>query len=48
VHASRALTEYRGELLPGVYEDWVLQAAACHLDGPLAVEDVCGLAQAGL
>jgi hypothetical protein len=28
VHASRALTEYRGELLPGVYEDWVLQARA--------------------
>jgi DNA-binding SARP family transcriptional activator len=26
VHASRALTDYRGELLPGVYEDWVLQA----------------------
>jgi hypothetical protein len=24
------------------------RAAACHLDGPLAVEDVCGLAQAGL
>src|SRR5262245_29552312 len=26
VHASRALTEYRGDLLPGVYEEWVLQA----------------------
>ena len=28
LHASRALTEYRGDLLPGVYEDWVLQARA--------------------
>lgn len=28
LHASRARTEYRGDLLPGVYEDWVLQARA--------------------
>jgi DNA-binding SARP family transcriptional activator len=28
LHASRALTEYRGDLLPGVYEDWVLPARA--------------------
>src|SRR5579859_2339848 len=28
VHASRAVSEYRGELLPGVYDDWVLQARA--------------------
>ena len=25
-HATRALAEYRGDLLPGVYEDWVLEA----------------------
>ncbi len=25
VHASRAVAEYRGELLPGVYDDWVLR-----------------------
>ena len=27
-HAARALTEYRGQLLPGMYEEWVLQARA--------------------
>ncbi len=26
LHATRALAEYRGDLLPGVYEDWVLEA----------------------
>src|SRR5215469_10366760 len=26
VHASAAIAEYRGELLPGVYEDWLLEA----------------------
>lgn len=26
VHAAAAIAEYRGELLPGVYEDWVLDA----------------------
>jgi DNA-binding SARP family transcriptional activator/tetratricopeptide (TPR) repeat protein len=25
-HASRALDQYRGDFLPGVYEDWVLEA----------------------
>ena len=25
-HAARALAEYRGDLLPGVYDDWVLEA----------------------
>ena len=24
VHATRAIAEYRGDLLPGVYDDWVL------------------------
>jgi len=24
-HAARAITEYRGDLLPGVYDDWVLE-----------------------
>ncbi|HEY2523065.1 MAG TPA: AAA family ATPase [Streptosporangiaceae bacterium] len=27
-HASRAVGEYRGDLLPGVYEDWVLEPRA--------------------
>ncbi len=26
LHATRALAEYRGDLLPGLYEDWVLEA----------------------
>src|SRR5215472_16643168 len=26
VHAALAITEYRGDLLPGVYDDWVLEA----------------------
>jgi DNA-binding SARP family transcriptional activator len=26
LHASRAIAEYRGDLLPGVYDDWVLEA----------------------
>ena len=26
VHATAAIAEYRGELLPGVYEDWLLDA----------------------
>jgi hypothetical protein len=25
VHAARAIAEYRGDLLPGVYDDWVLE-----------------------
>jgi tetratricopeptide (TPR) repeat protein len=25
VHAARAIVEYRGDLLPGVYDDWVLE-----------------------
>ena len=25
-HADRAIAQYRGELLPGVYDDWVLEA----------------------
>ena len=25
-HAARAIAEYRGDLLPGVYDDWVLEA----------------------
>jgi DNA-binding SARP family transcriptional activator len=25
VHAARALAEYRGDLLPGMYDDWVLE-----------------------
>ena len=25
-HAARALAQYRGDLLPGLYEDWVLEA----------------------
>jgi DNA-binding SARP family transcriptional activator/tetratricopeptide (TPR) repeat protein len=25
-HAARAIAEYRGDLLPGVYEDWLLEA----------------------
>ena len=25
VHAARAITEYRGDLLPGVYDDWLLE-----------------------
>ena len=28
VHAARAIAEYRGDLLPGVYEDWLLDARA--------------------
>jgi DNA-binding SARP family transcriptional activator/tetratricopeptide (TPR) repeat protein len=27
-HAARAVAEYRGDLLPGVYDDWVLEARA--------------------
>src|SRR5215469_14878397 len=27
-HAARAIAEYRGDLLPGVYDDWVLDARA--------------------
>jgi DNA-binding SARP family transcriptional activator len=26
VHAARALAQYQGDLLPGVYDDWVLEA----------------------
>ena len=26
LHAARAIAEYRGDLLPGVYEDWLLEA----------------------
>ena len=26
VHAAAAIAEYRGDLLPGVYEDWLLEA----------------------
>ncbi len=26
LHAARAIAEYRGDLLPGVYDDWVLDA----------------------
>jgi DNA-binding SARP family transcriptional activator len=26
VHATRAIAEYRGDLLPGVYDDWLLDA----------------------
>jgi DNA-binding SARP family transcriptional activator/tetratricopeptide (TPR) repeat protein len=26
VHATRAIAEYRGDLLPGVYDDWLLEA----------------------
>ncbi len=26
VHAARAIAEYRGDLLPGVYDDWVFEA----------------------
>ena len=26
LHAARAIAEYRGDLLPGVYEDWLLDA----------------------
>ena len=26
LHAGRAIAEYRGDLLPGVYEDWLLEA----------------------
>ena len=25
-HAASAIAEYRGDLLPGVYEDWLLDA----------------------
>jgi DNA-binding SARP family transcriptional activator/tetratricopeptide (TPR) repeat protein len=28
MHAARAIAEYRGDLLPGVYEDWLLEARA--------------------
>ncbi|HEY2309132.1 MAG TPA: AAA family ATPase [Streptosporangiaceae bacterium] len=28
VHAARAIAEYRGDLLPGVYDDWVLEVRA--------------------
>src|SRR5712691_12892335 len=28
VHAAAAIAEYRGDLLPGVYEDWLLDARA--------------------
>ena len=25
-HAARAIAQYRGDLLPGVYDDWLLDA----------------------
>ena len=28
VHAARAIAQYRGELLPGMYDDWLLDARA--------------------
>ena len=28
VHAARAIAEYRGDLLPGMYDDWVLEVRA--------------------
>ena len=40
-HATRAIAEYRGELLPGVYDDWVLDARA-QLERQCA--DLCDLA----
>jgi DNA-binding SARP family transcriptional activator len=39
-HADRAIAQYRGELLPGVYDDWVLEART-HLERDCA--DLCDL-----
>ena len=39
-HATRAIAQYRGELLPGVYEDWVLEARS-ELEGQCV--DLCHL-----
>jgi DNA-binding SARP family transcriptional activator/tetratricopeptide (TPR) repeat protein len=39
-HADRATANYRGELLPGVYDDWVLEART-HLERDCA--DLCDL-----
>ncbi|HET6878166.1 MAG TPA: AAA family ATPase [Jatrophihabitans sp.] len=55
-HADAALAEYRGELLPGLYDDWVLEARAelqqqctalCDLlrDARIAVRDPAGAAE---
>ena len=43
-HASAAIAAYRGELLPGVYEDWLLDARA-QLERQCV--DVCDLVCAG-
>ena len=40
LHAARAIAEYRGDLLPGVYEDWLL-AARSEIERQCV--DLCGL-----
>ena len=42
-HASAAIAVYRGELLPGVYEDWLLEARS-HLERQCV--DLCDLLRA--
>ena len=44
LHSATAITEYRGELLPGAYDDWLLDARS-QLERQCA--DLCDLAGAG-
>lgn len=43
VHATAAIAAYRGELLPGVYEDWLLEARS---DLERQCVDLCDLVSA--
>jgi DNA-binding SARP family transcriptional activator/tetratricopeptide (TPR) repeat protein len=46
LHASRAIALYRGDLLPGVYEDWVLEARSALERQCVDLCDLAGLARA--
>ena len=46
VHAARAIAAYRGELLPGVYEDWLLEARSQLERQCVDVYDLVGAARA--
>jgi DNA-binding SARP family transcriptional activator/tetratricopeptide (TPR) repeat protein len=46
VHAAAAIAAYRGELLPGVYEDWLLEARSQLERQCVELCDLAGAAQA--
>ena len=46
VHAARAIAEYRGDLLPGMYDDWVLEARSAVERQCVGLCDLLGKARA--